>query len=279
MVMMITTETRRKYIFAAIGIMICSFLFAAFFNGLIITKYTIGTNKTDKPVRIVLLADLHSCFYGKNQELLISKINEQNPDIIVMSGDIADDEIPHYGTIKLLEGISGICDCFYVTGNHEFWSGEVDLIKDIFRKYKVSVLEGERKVIEINEQFINICGVDDPDIGEAVFERQLDKAFASIDDSLFTILLSHRSERFVQESTHKFDLVLSGHAHGGQLRIPYILNGLFAPNQGFFPEYTSGVYMINKKKMIVSRGLSRESTRIPRIFNPPEIVVVTIVPE
>ena len=268
--------TKRKNIFAAICVFVCAFSFIAFSNELTVTKYTIETDKLNKPIRIVFLADLHSCIYGKNQEELILKIEEQKPDLILMGGDIADDEMPHDGTIELIKGISNKYDCYYVTGNHEFWSGEVGAIKNFLREYGVYVLEGERKIVEVKEQFINICGVDDTAIGKAAFKKQLDNAFVSVDRNLFTILLLHRPERFEQVPRHSCDLILSGHAHGGQWRIP-LLGGLFAPNQGFFPKYTSGIYTVNETKMLVSRGLSRESTRIPRIFNPPELVVIDIV--
>lgn len=271
---------KRKYSLIAIGLaLFCLLLFAAFFNGLTTTNYTIETNKLSQSIRVVLLADLHSCIHGKNQETLISMIDKQKPDIILMAGDIADDEMPHDGTIELLEGISNRYPCYYVTGNHELWSSDVDAIRDIFRKHNVSILEGACSVVEIGGQLINICGVDDPAIGESVFEKQLDSAFSSIDDALYTILLSHRPERFEQESKYPCDLILSGHAHSGQWRIPFLVHGVFAPDQGFFPEYTSGIHTINGVKMLVSRGLSRESTRIPRVFNPPEVVVIDLVPQ
>jgi predicted MPP superfamily phosphohydrolase len=139
-------------------------------------------------------------------------------------------------------------------------------------------LEGDRRVVEVRGQRINICGIDDPSIGRFNFDRQLENAFDSVDSNLYTILLSHRPERFQQLSEYECDLILSGHAHGGQWRIPFILDGLIAPNQGIFPKYTSGTHTLNDTKMIVSRGLARESTRIPRVFNPPELVVIDIVP-
>ncbi|MCL2677580.1 MAG: metallophosphoesterase, partial [Clostridiales bacterium] len=237
------------------------------------------TEKLGEPLRIVLLADLHSCLYGKNQEILLAKINAQNPDLILMCGDIADDDMPHGGTLLLLAGIANKYPCFYVTGNHEIWSGEIDAIKDFFRDYGVCVLEGECQIVEVRGQLINICGVGDPSAGANNFAKQLENAFAGIDEELYTILLSHRPERFEQESAYPCDLILSGHAHGGQWRLPFTSISLIAPNQGLFPKYTSGIYTSNGTKMLVSRGLSRESTRAPRIFNRPEIVVIDLIPE
>lgn len=254
-------------------------LSAAFYDGLTVTRYSVSTDKLDRPVTLVLLADLHSCLYGESQSKLIARIEEENPDLILMAGDIADDDLPHSGTTDLLAGIAKNYDCYYVTGNHEFWSGEAEEIKHFFRAYGVTVLEGAHRTVEINGQRINICGVDDPEIGEDAWQRQMEGAFASIDENLYTVLLSHRPERFDEEARYPCDLILSGHAHGGQWRIPGLLPGLFAPDQGFFPEYTAGLYELADVQMLVSRGLSRESTRVPRICNPPELVVLTIGPD
>jgi len=253
-------------------------LFAAFYNGLTVKRYVIRSEKITESVRLALLTDLHSCFYGKEQKKLLEKIHAQSPDIVLLSGDIADDKMPHAGTIALLEGIAGKYPCYYVTGNHEFWSNEVDRIKDMFKKYNVKVLEGNNDTITIRNQKINICGVDDPDVGMDIFEVQLKTAFASTDDEAYTVFMSHRPELVNLYKSLNCDLIVSGHAHGGQWRIPFILKGFFSPNQGFFPKYTSGIYDIGEIKMLVSRGMSRESSRIPRIFNPPELVIIDIMP-
>ena len=274
--MLADKKQKKKYIIIAVSIVVFIIILGtAFYEGLTVTHYSIETNKVDEPVRIVLLTDLHSCFYGKNQEKLISKIDEQNPDIILMVGDIADDVTPIDGTVAMLKGITDRYTCFYVTGNHEFWSGEVESIKNVFREYGVRVLEGESEIVTINGQSINICGVDDPDIGEYVFRRQLKSAFESIDEDLYTILMLHRPERFEAVSVNDCDLILSGHAHGGQWRIPHILEGVYAPDQGFFPIYTNGIYSMNGTEMLVSRGL-HDAQLVPRIYNPPEVVVIDI---
>lgn len=267
---------RKTLVILGIIVLTLIFLCFAFYTGLTVKTYIIETEKINQPVRIVLLTDLHSCLFGKNQSKLTEKIIEQNPDIILMAGDIADDVIPIDGTIGLLEAIAEKYPCFYVSGNHEFWSGEVDDIKDVFRSYGVRVLEGENETVSINNQTVTVCGADDPEIGETTFNGQLESAFEGIGKGSYTILLSHRPERIAEYSVYDCDLVLSGHAHGGQWRIPLILNGLYAPNQGFFPKYAGGLYEYKQTLMIVSRGLSTYSTRIPRIFNPPELVVIDI---
>ncbi len=211
---------------------------------------------------------------------VFQQINRQKPDLVLMAGDIADDVLPDVGVIELLNGIANQYPCYYVTGNHEFWSGRVDEQKDMFRRHGVNVLEGDGEEVSVNGQHLFICGIDDPDVGEKLFDAQLKHVAGLISEERYSILLSHRPELFERYAGYDFDLVLSGHAHGGQWRIPLILpNGLFAPNQGWFPKYTTGIHEISNTKMLVSRGLSRESTRIPRIFNPPELVVIHLVPK
>ena len=257
-------------------ILIAALCFAAFYNGITVTEYKILSGDITQPIRIVLLTDLHSCMYGPAQRTLINKIDRQQPDIIVMAGDILDDIIPDGGLIMLLEGIANNYPCYYVSGNHEFWSGRAPEQKALLRSYGVTVLEGEAAAVSVNGQPLLICGVDDPEVGAQVFDEQLETV-GGLSADAFKLLLSHRPERFETYADYDFDLVLCGHAHGGQWRIPLLLpNGLFAPNQGWFPAYTRGIHELNGTKMLVSRGLSRESSRLPRIFNAPEVVVVVI---
>ena len=266
-------------IFVIAAVLFAAILAVGLYNALTVTCYTLESGKLAHPLRLVLLSDLHSCWHGEGQKQLLAEIAEQNPDIILMTGDIADDEVPHDGTIALLEGLVGKYACYYVAGNHEFRTGEIETIKEMFRSYGVTVLQGDSRMVEINEQRINICGVDDPVIGKTDFQAQLSSAFQLLDTTVFTILLSHRPELFEQYAKYPCDLVVSGHAHGGQWRFPLISQGLYAPNQGLFPKYTAGVHELSEVRMIVSRGLSRESTRIPRIFNRPELVVIDLIPQ
>ena len=138
------------------------------------------------------------------------------------------------------------------------------------------VLNASCAELTANGQNINVCGVPDPyanmDTNEA-----LNRAASEIEPDSLTVLLAHRPELIDQYvDVGVFDLVVSGHAHGGQMRIPGLINGLFAPNQGFFPKYAGGLYEVDGTTLIVSRGLARESTRVPRIFNRPELVLVEI---
>ena len=250
--------------------------------------YTVESDKISAPIRIALLTDLHSCRYGENQKKLVEAVQKQNPDIVLLGGDIFDDKMPYDNAELTVRQLAEQYPCYYVTGNHEYWGYDVGTILDIVKDCGVTILAGECDTITINGQSISICGVDDPDaeiyLGEGVpVERQLERANEAAQEAeqamekeVFTILLSHRPELFETYQTYDFDLVLSGHAHGGQWRIPGIINGLYAPHQGLFPEYAGGRYDYMGGTMIVSRGLARESTPIPRIFNRPEVVIVDV---
>lgn len=256
----------------------------AFDTRLKIVEYTVETDKITSPLCISLVTDLHSCKYGSGQKNLIDAINAQKPDIVLFGGDICDDVIPHNNTELVLKEIANKYPCFYVSGNHEYWSKEIDKIKEMFRAYGVKVLEGSCEVISINGNKINICGIDDPDAekytdNKETLYQQLEACKKAYDNKYYTILLAHRPCYIKTYFEHDFDLVLSGHAHGGQWRIPGILNGLYAPDEGWFPKYAGGRYEVNGSTMIVSRGLARESTRVPRIFNHPELVTVILKPK
>ncbi|NLK44116.1 MAG: metallophosphoesterase, partial [Tissierellia bacterium] len=232
-------------------------------------------------IRIVLITDLHSHIYGENQNKIRSKIQAQNPDIIALAGDIADDNTPIEGTELFLEAIKDIAPIYYVTGNHEIRTGEVDKIKKLFRSYGVNVMENSLQKINIRGENLIVAGVDDPNIvgyesPQSNWYKEVYTSFSNVKDMEgYKILLSHRPEKVDFYSTLPFDLVLSGHSHGGQVRIPFLLNGLLAPHQGFFPKYAGGVYEFENYTLVVSRGVSF-NLFLPRIFNPPEIVVIDL---
>ncbi len=267
----------------------------AFWNGLVIERYEIKTGKVTEDIKIVLITDLHSHIYGKEQKEIADKIREQKPDLILLGGDIADDGVPIEGTKQFLSAIKDIADIYYVSGNHEFWSGDIENIKNTIRSYGVTVLENSYDEIFVNGNKIILAGVDDPDgfcegyekdgsdyTGEKLYntygswDEKVEKSFESlVVNNYFSILLSHRPEKTDLYARLPFDLILSGHSHGGQARIPFFINGIVAPNQGFFPKYAGGLYEYSGKIHIVSRGVSFKP-HMPRIFNPPEIVVITL---
>ena len=229
-------------------------------------------------IRMVLITDLHSCYYGKGQKSLISKIEKEEPDMVMLGGDIFDDKLGDKNAELLLQSLADKYPCFYVTGNHEFWSGRADEIKEYLESIGVTVLAGDCKTIEKNGVFLDICGVDDPtDMTTMEWKKQLDAAYAKTQESHVRILLSHRPEKVSVYEEYDFDLILSGHAHAGQFRIPIINRGLYAPDQGFMAKYVDGTYKLsNGSILVVSRGLARESLFMPRFFNHPQILTIEI---
>ena len=290
-----TRSARKGLIFAAIVFALVIVSIFALDNRMVVRSYEVDAPEVSAPIRIALITDLHSCYYG---DKLVDAIDAQAPDLLLLGGDIFDDEMSDTNTEQFLAGIAGRYPCYYVTGNHEYWSGKenFNIKMSTLQKYGVTVLSNVCERIEVNGTKINLCGVDDPDSYMIDFDRQsdpqgyenakndkintfnqhLEGVKQQVQQEYFTILLSHRPELFENYVSGGFNLVLCGHAHGGQWRIPGILNGLYAPNQGLFPPYAGGKYEKNDTTMIVSRGLARESTPVPRIFNPPELVVITI---
>lgn len=278
------TLRKRWKIWLAAGAVLAALAVWALWTGLAVRTYTLETAKLDQPVRLLLLTDLHSTVHGREQQALIDLVRAQAPDAVLLSGDIADDEVPHRGTELLLEAVAGKYPCFYVTGNHEFWAEDTEEILEMFRRYGVTVLAGTWSDLTVRGQTIRIFGVDDPEgfeaaPGEAVpagWLEQWETCRAGLEEGTFSVLLSHRPELTELYRGSGFDLVVSGHAHGGQVRVPLLLNGLYAPNQGFFPRYAGGLYDLDGTALAVSRGLS--ISRLPRVFNPPEAVVIDLVP-
>lgn len=241
---------------------------------LVVRRYRVLSKKITSRIRIGLVTDLHSCYYGKKQKNLLCALERENPDILLLGGDIIDDIHSPKNALQFLSSAAKRYPTFYVSGNHECRKG-LTLTREMVLRSGVSVLAGTCNFMQIGGEKISLCGVDDPFIGEEQFCQQLANCAAQKDG--FSILLSHRPERIFQYLQYGFDLVLAGHAHGGQWRIPKVLNGLYAPNQGFFPSYAGGKYDFKNTTLIVSRGLARETTVVPRIFNRPELVIIDIV--
>lgn len=244
-------------------------------------RYTFESEKIEKPIKVALLTDLHGSWYGKNQSTLIKEVVKAAPDAVLLGGDFFVENVSYKESEETLDILSKKYKCYYVTGNHEFWSGDIDNILKIVDSYDVTILQGEEDLLEIGGQKISICGVDDPDYFAYVSKapsivKQLEQLEKNRDKAAYSILLSHRPEYYETYQKYRYDLVLSGHAHGGQWRIPGILNGLYAPHQGLFPDYAGGPYDYPGGTLVVSRGLDRWGIKIPRIFNRPELVIIDV---
>ena len=276
---------RKKIPIIIIIAAVLAFLIAGLYNELKIASYNLRSPKVERAIRIAFLSDLHSCNYGENAQTLVSAIDRQRPDPILLGGDIFDDVLPDDNAEALLREIGGRYPCYYVTGNHEYWGGAEAFARKmrILEENHVTRLNNEAAAVTVQGVQINICGVNDPEaakIGDGFsFGAALESIAQISANQNFTLLISHRPERIDDYAGYPFDLVLAGHAHGGQWRIPYLINGVYAPNQGVFPKYAGGMYTRGDMHMIVGRGLARESTRIPRFYNRPELVIIDIIPQ
>lgn len=248
---------------------------------LILRTYTVVSPKLTAEVRLAVVTDFHS---SDNADDVVAMVASCAPDAVLLVGDLFDDDTqnrPTERTLSLMRQLSALYPCYYVSGNHEAWTGEMDALYQQTEEAGVTVLRMSSGVLTVRGQRIALCGIPDP--YEMVFsgapdtEEQLRQALEDVDSADFTVLLAHRPELLTKYAQFPLDLVVSGHAHGGQVRIPGVLNGLYAPNQGWFPKLAGGAYTQNGTTLIVSRGLAVR-TRLPRIFNRPEVVLVRCLP-
>ena len=248
---------------------------------LILRTYTVVSPKLTAEVRLAVVTDFHS---SDNADDVVAMVASCAPDAVLLVGDLFDDDTqnrPTERTLSLMRQLSALYPCYYVSGNHEAWTGEMDALYQQTEEAGVMVLRMSSGVLTVRGQRIALCGIPDP--YEMVFsgapdtEEQIRQAMENVDSADFIVLLTHRPELLAKYAQFPLDLVVSGHAHGGQVRIPGVLNGLYAPNQGWFPKLAGGAYTQDGTTLIVSRGLAVR-TRLPRIFNRPEVVLVRCVP-
>ncbi len=271
---------KRRLRFLTVCVLAVAAAMIATDSRLLVRHYEIETDRVTAPVRIALISDLHSCNYGEGQQELLTAVAAQSPDVVLLGGDIVDDEprMPQENAYTAVRGLAERWPTYYVSGNHEYWSGEIEAIKERVSDCGAVLLEGDCLRLSVRGQTLLLGGLDDPAVGEATWASQLEQVDRTVDPTLFSILLTHRPERVEAYQGTSFDLVLAGHAHGGQWRVPGLINGLIAPNQGLFPAYAGGRYDLGGPTMIVSRGLARESTCIPRVCNRPELVIIDVMP-
>lgn len=227
------------------------------------------------------ITDLHDANFGDKQADLMKIIKDGNPDIIVFTGDFIDaSRYDLDNSMNLIRGIIDIAPIYYVSGNHEVSTNEYVNIIQSLDEAGVIIMENQFEFIYKNEEVIKLIGIADYDT--FVFDRLYDVANTLFDSELkrisdgdeFKILLSHRPELFDTYVNNNIDLIFTGHAHGGQFRLP-IIGGIIAPNQGVFPEYTSGFYYKNSTSMYVNRGLGNSVIPL-RVFNNPEVLFLTL---
>lgn len=242
-----------------------------------LSKYRVVVNQLPQQMnglKVIQISDLHDAKFGENQVRLIEQVKTQNPNIILITGDLIDRH--NYELERSLDAVKGfvkIAPTFYVDGNHEISINKVDEIHTALKQAGVRVLNNEAVDFVWNNSVISIVGISDPLSGYSV-EDMLAKALHSVPENRFKLLLSHRSENAADYAKYGVDLVYTGHAHGGQIRIPGI--GGMVDHQGqLFPDYLEGVAKTGETQQVISRGLGNSLFPL-RVFNRPEIVVTTL---
>lgn len=273
---------QNKLLFSIIILVLIVLLVIVYNKKIVISNITYKNSKVPSSFdgyKILQISDLHNAEFGKNQKTLIEKTKEIDPDIIFITGDLIDSYNTNIDiSMKYIDGITDIAPIYFIPGNHESRIESYNELCDRLTSSGVKILNNKNIFIQKDSSSIGLIGLDDPAFiqtsnQDELFKKLLVDLSKDI-DSDFKILLSHRPEKLVDYKDAKVDLVFSGHAHGGQFRIPFV-GGLLAPNQGFFPKYTSGIYKEDNTSMIVSRGLGNSIFPF-RINNSPELVVVTL---
>lgn len=228
--------------------------------------------------RIVVLSDLHGAEFGESNEDLLKAVAKQQPDLIAVTGDLIDEDTPDPNDYanRLAPALQTIAPVYYVTGNHEWATGGVPELKETLSAAGWTVLSNRYLPLEQNGETILLAGIDDPNgyADQKTPEELTAELYAEHGDP-FWLLLAHRNDHFKsQYSLLGADLVLSGHGHGGIIRLPFT-DGLLGTQHNFFPSYTAGLYEENSSVLFASRGLGNVGLTV-RLFNRPEVAVLTL---
>lgn len=281
------TVKKRKIIVLAVvaAVLLALIIWTAWGNtALELNTYTISSDRLPGAFdgyRIAHVSDLHNAEMGKDNEKLLDMLRETEPDIIAITGDIIDSRNTNIDiALQFTKAAMEIAPCYYVTGNHEARISKYDELKEGMIELGVAVLEDGRINLEQSGETISLLGVNDPSFqtdylfgdSETVMQGKLHEI--TNEEDTYTILLSHRPELFGVYADSNMDLVLSGHAHGGQFRLPFV-GGLVAPNQGLFPKYDAGLYTEENTNMVVSRGIGNSILPF-RFNNRPEVILIEL---
>ncbi len=281
-------KSKKYKVFFTLMISIIGIILFCFWqnNDIVITNIIYSNVKISdafNDYKIVQISDLHNKEFGSKQKRLLEKLRKTQPNMIVITGDLIDSKDTNLDiAMEFINDAVEIAPVYYVSGNHEAWSGIYDEFKQDLLESGVSVLDNSKTKILMGESNFQLLGISDPAfflsdyLDDSNQYKVGEKLKSLVDDnsSSLKILLSHRPELIDIYAENNIDLVFTGHAHGGQFRIPFI-GGLAAPDQGLFPKYTSGIYHKGNTTEIVSRGLGNSVIPV-RIFNRPEIIVVTL---
>ena len=228
----------------------------------------IKTKKLTGSIRLAVLSDTHSSDFGAQASELIRLLQGLSLDAILLVGDIFDDVRRNDKTLELLKELPALAQVFYVSGNHDQLSRDYSQIPELLERLGIEFLDGKTKTVLLRNESITISGLADPQSSASVF---MDQAKRIAPSEHFHVLLSHRPQLMDVYQSLPVDLLVSGHAHGGQWQL--FGRGVYSPGQGLFPRFTKGLYA-TRPRLVVSPGLMRNI--LPRFFNPPTVTIINI---
>lgn len=270
--MKLSSLCNRKNVLILCIIVILLYIISGFYNPLVLTRYDYTSSKVPEGFdgyRIVHISDFHCKKFGDRESDLITMIRNANPNLILFTGDSIDDEHSLDNYCDLITGIYDIAPIYYVNGNHEYdASAPLAEMKELNEKYQVHDLNDASVVVGHNGDSILLSGLD-----FRLTMRGLRNNIDYANTTMFNILLYHGTDKFDGIAPYNYDLVLSGHTHGGIVCLPFI-GGIISNQKELFPKYDSGVYTSGLSTLISSRGLGDAS--IPRFHNPREVVCITL---
>lgn len=271
-------KPKRRYWFGIVIVVVFIVLVFLFIQNkwIVVSQYSVVNEKIPEDFdefRVVQVSDFHNAKFGKNNMILVEKIMKLKPDIIVITGDLIDSndtDIPV--AIELSKQLVQIAPTYYVTGNHENWLAQDDKQELLEKLVNSGVVNLKNEALDLKKNDSSICliGLND----ENLSDETLAKITKNLDQDSYKILLAHEPQHFERYAKSSVDLILSGHAHGGQFRFP-IVGGLYAPDQGFQPKYSKGLYREGSSSMIVSAGLGNSVIKV-RLLNHPDLVCVDL---
>ncbi len=235
-------------------------------------KDEILSEKIHSPVKICVLSDLHCRPFGEHQSRIMELVDAENPDFVVIPGDLFDTGREYEVSFDLLDALKGRT-VYFTSGNHDNYVPQMESFRQRMRQMGVHVLEN------MSEQFnddIVIAGLTDSGRQPEYYPEEVNELAPHRG---YRILISHRPNYLELYRQCDYDLIICGHAHGGQWRIPFTKQGLIGPQQGLFPKYTDGIHEMDSSLMYISRGLASGDGRIPRLYNNPEVGIITLKPK
>lgn len=289
---------RRKRIFMAAGIVLVAVIAIAVFikveiyisyNSLEAEEYTISSDRINSEVKLALISDLHDHTFGEKNEELVQMLKEQEPDLILMAGDMINDiSKDSHVAVELIEQVKDIAPVYYSLGNQEedyIGRGTSDLLNEL-KDAGAIVLDESYQDIQVNGNAIRLGGMYDYafalDGNNTTTKESMRPSLYQFltdfqDTDSYRLMMAHRPDSFIfgdAAKTWEIDLVVSGHNHGGQVILP-VLGGIYGGDQGWFPKYVDGIHHFKTlKNMIITRGLGSGKEKLPRFNNKPEVVII-----